>query len=309
MSRRLRIGTRESRLALAQSRQLGGLVSQHHPNVVFDYVGVKTEGDLSNLPLAEHENPGVFVSQLREELVAGQVDLVIHSMKDLPAMADERLLIACVPAREACQDALISREGVPLLDMTSGSLIGTSSPRRAASIRRLRPDLRVESIRGNIDTRIEKVMGGEFEGTVLALAGLRRAGLTDVITELLPVEQFLPAPRQGTLAVECRNDDEAIPEIFGSLDDPEARIVSQAETSLLSGLRAGCGTAIGALASLDDGQLTMTAELANAETGEFLRISKSCPKQNPSMNDADDLGQTVADEFRSHEIYAKAGLS
>ncbi len=309
MSRRLRIGTRESRLALAQSRLLGELVIRHHPDVVFDYVGVKTEGDLSNLPLAEHENPGVFVSKLREELVAGEVDLVIHSMKDLPAMADERLLIACVPAREAHQDALISREGIPLLDIPPGSLIGTSSPRRAASIRRLRPDLRVESIRGNIDTRIEKVLGGEFEGTVLALAGLKRAGLTDVITELLPLEHFLPAPRQGTLAVECRNDDETIPEIFRSLDDPEARIVSQAETSLLSGLRAGCGTAVGALASIDDGQLTMTAELANAETGEFLRINKSCPEQNPSMNDADDFGWTVADEFRSHEIYSKAGLS
>tara|TARA_B100000902_G_C27286051_1_gene904475 strand:- start:753 stop:1682 length:930 start_codon:yes stop_codon:yes gene_type:complete len=309
MSRRFRIGTRESRLALAQSRLLGELASRHNPDVVFDYVGIKTEGDLSNIPLAEHENPGVFVSQLREELVAGHVDLIIHSMKDLPAMADERLLVACVPAREAHQDVLISRAGTPLLDISSGGLIGTSSPRRAASIRRLRPDLRVESIRGNIDTRIDKVMGGEFEGTVLALAGLKRAGLTDVITELLPVEQFLPAPRQGTLAVECRNDDEIIPEIFCGLDNPEARIVSQAETSLLSGLRAGCGTAVGALASLDDGQLKMTAELASAETGEFLRIDKSCPEQNPSINDADDLGRAVAEEFRAHEIYSKAGLS
>jgi len=307
--RSIRIGTRTSRLAMAQTQLVGEALRAAHPGLAIEYVGVITEGDLTTTPLYESPTPGVFVSRLREELIAGRVDVIVHSMKDLPAADDERVVTACVPQREDPRDVLVSAESARLVDLPAASRVGTSSPRRAASIRRFRGDLHVESIRGNIDTRIDKVMRGEYQATVLALAGLIRAGLTEAITEYLPVDDFLPAPRQGALAIECRSDDETSAALLLPLNHPESRTTSEAERSLLLGLGAGCSTAVGALATLSGGVLHLSAELAVAETGEALRLDASAPVAERPMEIARQLGLGLADQFRSHDIYEKAAWS
>ncbi|MEJ2578235.1 MAG: hydroxymethylbilane synthase [Kineosporiaceae bacterium] len=251
----LRLGTRRSALAVAQSRlmaadiEAAALLSGRRIRV--DLVEVTTAGDLSRAPLSSLGGVGVFVSALREALLAGEVDLAVHSLKDLPTAAAPGLELAAVPLREDPRDALIARDGLGLADLPPGAVVGTGSPRRACQLLAARPDLKVVDIRGNVDTRLGMVADGQLDAVVLALSGLRRLGRDGAVTEVLDVSVMLPAPGQGALAVECREGDAGVLAALAPLEHPETRAAVLAERSLMSTLEAGCSAPLGGLAEVN----------------------------------------------------------
>jgi hydroxymethylbilane synthase len=248
VSRTIRIGTRGSALALAQTGTVAAQLEAAGAKV--EIVTVVTPGDRSSAPIAEI-GIGVFTSALRDALAAGEVDVAIHSYKDLPTAPDPRLSLAAVPPRQDPRDALVARDSLTLGELPAGSRVGTGSPRRAAQIQALGLGLQIVPIRGNVDTRIRKVHDGELDAVVLARAGLARLGRLDVITEVLDPIQVLPAPAQGALAVECRVDDVDTEHLLQSIVDDEAtRAAVAAERALLAALEAGCQAPVGALADV-----------------------------------------------------------
>ena len=304
----IRVGTRVSLLALTQTRTVCEGVRAHHPGIEIEEVGITAEGDRHSEPLQSATTPGIFVSALRDELLAGHVDFIVHSMKDLPAAPHPDITLAAVPHREDIRDALLTRTGQSLADLPAGARIGTSSPRREASIRRFRPDLQVDSIRGNITTRIAKVHSGDYDATILALAGLSRCGLVDSATEILPLADFLPAPRQGALAIECRTDDTAMAEMLLPLDDGLVRLCTAAEQGVLLGLNAGCATAVSAVAIWHNGRLRITAELAVAETGEVERAEREFILDIAQVEGARAAGRELGQELLNSPVRGRANL-
>jgi hydroxymethylbilane synthase len=248
VSRVIRIGTRGSALALAQSGTVAAQLEAAGAKT--ELITVVTPGDRSSAPIAEI-GVGVFTSALRDALADGTVDVAVHSYKDLPTAPDPRLSLAAVPPRQDPRDALIARDGLTLGELPSGARVGTGSPRRAAQIQALGLGLEIVPIRGNVDTRIRKVHDGELDAVVLARAGLARLGRLDVITEVLDPIQVLPAPAQGALAVECRVDDVDTEHLLQSIvDDAATRAAVGAERALLAALEAGCQAPVGALADV-----------------------------------------------------------
>lgn len=295
----LRLGTRGSALALAQTEWVAERLRA--AGVQVQIVRVRTAGDASMAPIAEI-GVGVFVSALREALVAGEVDVAVHSYKDLPTAPDPRLTLAAVPAREDPRDALVARGGLVLSELPSGAVLGTGSPRRAAQIRALGLGLEVKPIRGNVDSRIRRVTEGELDGVVVAAAGLARLGRTSEATELLDPLQMLPAPAQGALACECRADDVDTEHLLGGvLDDAGVRAAVTAERALLAALEAGCSAPVGALADVvedfdDDGRVVLRLSLrgvaATADEDDLVRASAT-----GELSDAETLGRRVAAEL------------
>jgi hydroxymethylbilane synthase len=248
VSRTIRIGTRGSALALAQSGTVADALEKQGTKV--ELVTVVTPGDRSSAPIAEI-GIGVFTSALRDALADGTVDVAVHSYKDLPTKPDPRLSLAAVPPRADPRDALVARNGLTLGELPPGSRVGTGSPRRAAQIQALGLGLAIIPIRGNVDTRIRKVSDGELDAVVLARAGLARLGRLGEITEVLDPIQVLPAPAQGALAVECRVDDMDTEHLLQSIVDDEAtRYAVAAERAMLAALEAGCSAPVGALADV-----------------------------------------------------------
>lgn len=254
----IRLGTRASQLARTQSATVGDAIAAASGRPWVEVL-VRTPGDDTTKPLDQPGSPGLFVSTLRRALLAGEVDVIVHSFKDLPSLPEPGVTVAAVPAREDPHDALVSRDGLRLADLPVGAVIGTSSPRRAAAILRARPDLQVRPIRGNVDTRIRKVREGEFDATVLAVAGLSRIGRLDEVSEVL--DGMIAAPAQGALAVECRSDDAAMLDLLAGVDDPMARLRTAAERHVLVGINAACTTAVAAQADYVGGVLRLRAEL------------------------------------------------
>ncbi len=264
----LRLGTRRSPLARTQSERVAAALRER-AGVRVELVEVVTHGDVSRAPLATMGGTGVFVSALRDALLAGRVDLAVHSLKDLPTAPAEGLVVAAVPPREDPRDVLVASGGRRLADLPAGARVGTGSPRRAAQLRALRPDLRVVDVRGNVGTRLRTVAEGELDAVVLALAGLLRLGRAGEATDVLAPEQVLPAPGQGALAVECRADDADVLRACALLDDPATRAATTAERALLAALEAGCAAPVGALATVgDDGALHLTALVAALDGSE-----------------------------------------
>lgn len=254
MTATLRIGTRRSLLARTQSGLVADLV---HERLGFEVelVEVTTAGDVTAAPLATLGGTGVFVSALREALLAGEVDIAVHSLKDLPTGPAEGIALAAVPLREDPRDALVARDGLTLGELPPGSTVGTGSPRRAAQLAALGLGLEITGIRGNVDTRIAKVRSGELDAVVLARAGLSRIDRLEEITEVLDPIQMLPAPGQGALAVECRADDHnLVAALAGKLEDAHTRAAIDAERAVLAGLEAGCSAPVGALAEVAEGE-------------------------------------------------------
>ncbi|MFM6939721.1 MAG: hydroxymethylbilane synthase [Rhodoluna sp.] len=270
----LKLGTRGSLLARTQSGHVSRAVTEATGFAVEDVV-IRTEGDDTTTSLTKAARPGVFVSALRAALLAGEVDFIVHSFKDLPSKPESDITLAAVPPREDHRDALISQSGTGLFDLPQGAKVGTSSPRRAARIKFLRPDLEVSPIRGNVDSRLAKVKSGEFDATLLAVAGLNRVGLSSEISEILTEEQLLPAPAQGALAIECRSHDIELVSALEKLNDPLTRLITTAERAVLVGISASCSTAIGAFAKFEGDLLTLTCELSDPETNEHERVEKT----------------------------------
>ncbi|MBK3575602.1 hydroxymethylbilane synthase [Streptomyces sp. MBT65] len=264
-SKALRLGTRRSRLALAQSGLVAKAVSQVTGRPV-ELVEITTYGDTSREHLAQIGGTGVFVTALRDALLGGEVDFAVHSLKDLPTTQPAELVLAAVPEREDPRDVLVAKDALKFTDLPRGARIGTGSPRRTAQLNAYALghglDIETVPIRGNVDTRIGFVRDGELDAVVLAAAGLSRIGRLDEVTDFLSVDTVLPAPGQGALAIECAADNADLIAALGELDDPFTRVAVTAERSLLAALEAGCSAPVGALADLlADGQIVKEMRL------------------------------------------------
>ncbi len=293
--RPLRLGTRGSLLARTQS----GLVAQLIEDTLgreIELVEVSTEGDVSAAPLASLGGTGVFVSTLREAVLRGDVDLAVHSLKDLPTAPEPGIALAAVPLREDPRDAIVARDGLTLGELPVGSRVGTGSPRRVAQLAALGLGLETVAIRGNVDTRLRKVAEGEVDAVVLARAGLVRIGRAGEITESLDPLQMLPAPGQGALAVECRADDADLIAALALLDDAPTRAAVEAERAVLATLEAGCSAPVGALGEVVEGEdgpeLWVRAIVLSEDGALSVRMSASGP-----LGDAFGVGTRLAEQM------------
>jgi hydroxymethylbilane synthase len=245
------LGTRASALARAQTDLVAALLATARPGLQLSARVVSTAGDRSQEtgePLPEIGGKGLFTAELERALVEGEIDIAVHSLKDLPTEDAAGVVIAAVTSREDVRDCLVARAAASLTDLGEGAIIGTSSLRRSAQLAALRPDLEIRSIRGNVDTRIRKVESGEFDAAVLAAAGVIRLGLESSVSEWLPTETILPAPGQGALGVQCRADDLALRSLLAELDDAAARAETTAERAFLHALGSGCAAPVAAYA-------------------------------------------------------------
>ncbi|WP_030234705.1 MULTISPECIES: hydroxymethylbilane synthase [unclassified Streptomyces] len=304
----LRLGTRRSKLAMAQSGQVAEAVSRVTGRPV-ELVEITTYGDVSREQLAQIGGTGVFVTALRDALLKGEVDFAVHSLKDLPTTQPDELVVAAVPVREDPRDVIVARDALKLTDLPHGARIGTGSPRRMAQLnayaRSHRLDIETVPIRGNVDTRIGFVRAGELDAVVLAAAGLNRIGRGDEVTDFLSVDTVLPAPGQGALAIECRAgrtaQDAALVAALAELDDPFTRVAVTAERSLLAALEAGCSAPVGALADLlADGQtvkeMRLRGVVGTTDGTRMVQLSTTGPV--PETHDrATALGRELAAEM------------
>jgi hydroxymethylbilane synthase len=292
----LRVGTRASHLARTQSGHVAeALRAALDRDVVL--VEVTTQGDVSSAPLSALGGVGVFVSALRDALLRGDVDVAVHSLKDIPTYAQDGITLAAVPTREDPRDVVVARDGLTLGELPAGSKVGTGSLRRAAQLNALGLGLEIVDIRGNVDTRIGKVASGELDAVLLARAGLARIGRLDEITEVMDPLQMLPAPGQGALAVECRSDDESlIDQVRAALDDERTRAAVTAERIVLAALEAGCSAPVGALAEIAEGEvgdeLWVRAIALSNDGGVVVRKSAT-----GTPDDAVGVGQRLAAEM------------
>ena len=309
----LRLGSRKSPMAIVQSELVAALITERTGRPV-EIVGVTTLGDVSRSQLTQIGGTGVFVSALREALLGGEVDLAVHSLKDLPAAAAEGITLAAVPPRDDPRDALVARDGAKLADLPAGARIGTGSPRRAAQLLALRGDLLTVPIRGNAGTRLRQVTDGELDAVVLAAAGLARIGHQNAITQVFELDEMLPAPGQGALAVECRADDPGLAGLLATVSDEASMAAAIAERSLLEALAAGCSAPVGGYAVVSPAggsgpaatggkdsrvvppgqhrQLAMRAAVLSPDGTRVLRAHGSAPAA-----DARRLGQDLAAEL------------
>lgn len=292
---RLRIATRGSKLALIQAELVASILRK--AGIEVELLAVITAGDSDqSTPLPEGEGAGWFTSAIQQTLLRGEAELAVHSYKDLPTRRPEGLVIAAVPVREDPRDTLVSLSRTDLRGLRQSAVIGTSSPRRTAQLHELRPDLDIRPIRGNVDTRVAKVESGEFDATVLALAGLRRLGLEGRADHVFGFEEMLPAPAQGALAVECRADDRATRELLGRIDDPPLRQVVTAERTFLATVDGGCSFPAAAYAEHFGSTLKLNALVAT--DGRIIRSKMAGPAET-----AGGLGKHLAEE-----LMALAGL-
>ena len=293
--RLLRLGTRGSALALAQSGGVAATVIAELGRQV-ELVSVQTSGDLSPAAISAIGGTGVFVTALREALLRGDVDVAVHSYKDLPTAPAPGLVIAAVPPRLDARDVRVARDGLTLGELPAGARVGTGSPRRTAQLRALGLGMEVVPIRGNVDTRLRKVADGELDGVVLARAGLARLDRLDEVTEVIDPLQMLPAPAQGALAVECRADDDELIELLTLLDHADSRSAVAAERALLAHLEAGCTAPVGALAEVaesDDGtEIFLRGLVAALDGTDLVRLSATGP-----TSDAAGVGRRLAAEL------------
>jgi hydroxymethylbilane synthase len=290
----IRIGTRGSALALAQTGAVGRALAARS-GVPVELVTISTEGDRSKESLASLGGTGVFASALRDALLAGECDAIVHSLKDLPTAPHPGLVIAATPPREDARDALCARDGFTLATLPEGARVGTGSPRRQAQLRARRPDLEVVDIRGNIDTRLGRV-GVDLDAVILAAAGLSRLGRLGAITEYLGIDGWPTAPGQGALAIEVRAGDE---KLVSALDHRGTRTVVEAERHVLALLEAGCAAPIGANALVEDGLLFLSARVYKIDGSESLTSSHALYLSDvtkPSLDVASRVARELLDD-------------
>ncbi len=293
MNRTLRIGTRGSLLALRQSEQVKAALSAMHPELRIELEIIKTTGDkILDVPLAKVGGKGLFVKEIEEALLARQVDLAVHSMKDVPSMLPEGLEIGVVPAREDPRDVLVSGKAGTLEELPQGAVIGTSSLRRGAQALAVRPDLRVETLRGNLDTRLRKARDGSYDAVILAAAGLHRMGWKDRVTAYLDPDVFIPAIGQGALGIEIRADDREVWGLLRGLHDVSTAVAVTAERAFLRELEGGCQVPIGGHAQVRGASVALTGLVASLDGRTLYRETRQAPRE-----EAERLGRELAREL------------
>ncbi len=304
----LRIGTRGSALALWQAGHIKDRLKHLH-GIEAELVRIRTSGDHFQTASvaqigAEMSTKGVFIKELEDALLAGQVDLAVHSMKDVPTETPAGLAFPALTKREDPRDCLISAKGLTLENIPLGARIGTSSLRRQAQLRRHRADLQVLDLRGNVDTRLRKVAAGEFDAIVLALAGVTRLGALDKVSEIIPADIMLPAVGQGALGIETRENDEDTARLVAALNDPETRACVTAERALLHELEGGCQVPLGAWGRLENGVLQLDACLLSPDGKECLR-----GESIGEIDDAEEIGKRLGKILRDDGAERILGLA
>ena len=293
MIQRLRIGTRASQLALTQSQWVRDKVQALLPNTEVELVRINTKGDrILDVPLAKIGGKGLFVKEIEEALLAGEIDMAVHSMKDVPTVLPKGLHIGIVPQREEARDAFVSNRYRNLAELPAGAVVGTSSLRRKAQLLALRPDLQIRDLRGNVGTRLDKLDRGDFDAIILAGAGLKRLHLPARISTLLAPEQMLPAIGQGALGIELRQSDSMLLALMQPLHHLESAVAVAAERAYLARLEGGCQVPIGAYATLSENQLSLTGLIASVDGTTVLRQTRFAP-----LAEADKLGFELAEEL------------
>ena len=287
------VGTRGSQLALWQAEWVQAQLKQMAPNLLVVLKRIQTSGDkIQDVPLAKVGGKGLFVKEIEEALLRKEIDLAVHSMKDLPAELPNGLTIICVPEREDPRDALLTRDGKTLDALPLGARVGTSSLRRQAQLLHARPDLQIEMLRGNVDTRLRKLQENQFDAIVLAASGLRRLGWDAHITECLPLTVSLPAIGQGALGIEGREDDDFVRDLVVKLEHQPTRVTVMAERALLKRLEGGCQVPIAGHAVLHGECLTLEGLVASLDGKRYVRYSL-----DGSMSEAESIGTKVAEEL------------
>lgn len=290
----VRIGTRGSALALRQAEWVAAELQRLNPDVRTELVIIKTRGDkIVDAPLSKVGGKGLFVKEIESALLSAEIDLAVHSLKDVPAERTPGLAMAAFPERVDSRDVLISRRGKGLRDLRRGSVIGTSSLRRTAQLKHIRPDLRIVPLRGNVDTRLRKLHAGEADAIVLAAAGLIRLGREAVVTEWLEPDVCLPAAGQGILGIETREDDESTRALVAPLDSPASRACAQAERRVTAALGGSCQVPIGALAEVCEEELRLVAVVSDLEGQRLLRASAEGYAEEPEA-----VADAVIEELR-----------
>lgn len=264
MPRTYVVGTRGSKLALRQVEIVSALLRRAHLAISIEVRQITTQGDSSDAPLSAIGGLGVFTKAIEDALLRGDCDIAVHSLKDLPSVMTPGLVLAAVPEREDPRDALITRNGATLDALPPGARIGTGSGRRAAQLLAMRPDVRPDDIRGNVDTRIRKVLDGAYDGAVLALAGLLRLGLEEQAAQVFTIEEMLPAVAQAALGVQTRAADRDAIAVCRAIDHAESRVAVEAERAFLARLGAGCRTPAAAYATVAGGTMTLRGMIAEA---------------------------------------------
>lgn len=273
MIRKIRIGTRESELAMAQSRWVAGEIQKKHPDFELEFVPMKTKGDvILDKRLDKIGGKGLFVKELENALMEKTIDIAVHSMKDMPGELPQGLTIAAVSKREDPRDVFVSLAGAKLGDIKAGAVVGTSSVRREALILDKRPDLSIKTLRGNVLTRLNKLLNEEYDGLVLAAAGLKRLGFEEKITQYLECNDFIPAVGQGVLCIEAREKDD-LEYLLDSVHNEESKLAVDAERAFLIKLSGSCSTPLGAYAHIEGSNLKIQGMLA---VGEKNRVYRAC---------------------------------
>jgi hydroxymethylbilane synthase len=302
------IATRGSKLALWQAEHIAARLRERHPGLAVELLKIKTTGDkILDVPLAKVGGKGLFVKEIEEALLDGRADIAVHSMKDVPAVLPAGLVIGAVPQREDPTDALLSVAYDGLAGLPRGARVGTSSLRRQAQLAALRPDLAIETLRGNLDTRVKKLLSGQFAAIVVASAGLNRLGLAAPKRHTLAPPEFLPAVAQGALGIELRADRADVASLLAFLDHEPTRLAVTAERAFLAGLEGGCQVPIAAWSVLENGRLILTGFVADTRGSRAVRLAES-----GSASEAERIGRVLAERVKDAggreilaEVYAQ----
>ena len=289
MKKTIRVGTRGSRLAIAQTEIALAALRKAHPQIRFEVITISTKGDVDKRPLFTLDEKGIFEKEVNEAVKKGEVDFAVHSLKDVPSDLSDDLSVACILKRASPNDVLVTDNGQKLKDLVSGSVVGTSSLRRAVQLTKTRPDLNVRPIRGNVETRVKKVISGEYDAVVLAEAGLARLGMKDVIVQRFSIRDFVPAPGQGAIAIVCRRDHAALAGMLQHIEDRHSRIAVLAERALIRKIEGGCRFPLGAVAITNDDKITLYASVFSADGKQSIHIKKVGRASKP-----EELGSSVA---------------
>ena len=289
----LRIGTRSSKLAIAQSEWIKGEIIARHPDVQVELVMIKTKGDkILDSPLSKLGGKGLFIKEIEEALLRKEVDLAVHSIKDVPADLPEGLYLPVFPEREDPRDAFISINYNSIVDLPKGAKVGTGSLRRSSQLSNIRPDLDVISIRGNVDTRLRRLESGDLQAVILAAAGLKRLGLSDKIRQILPSDDFLPAIGQGSLGLEVRQDDNSIIDLLNFLNHKPTELTIKAERAFLRRLEGGCQIPIAGHGILEGDNILLKGMVSELDGSRVIRDEVKGPKDQPK-----ELGSTLAEHL------------
>ena len=290
------VGARGSQLSVAQTNWVISELKKANPDCDYEIKTIITKGDTDTRPLFTIDQKGIFEKEIDRAVAQKEIDFAVHSLKDVPSELDENLILASIPKREAVNDVFISSDGSTLDDIEEGSIIGTSSLRRAVQVSRKRPDLIVKPIRGNIETRIKKISGENYDAIVLAQAGISRLGV-DVKHSPLSVDDFSPSPGQGAIAIVARADDSETISMLKKIEDPDSRLEIEAERALSDFVDSGCRFPLGAYAKSNGSEMTLTVFAFSVDGKQSLHVSKTGKKDDPRY-----LGKITGEELRAKGV-------